>query len=89
MSGLALVRLVGNLGSSSDGRKVSSEKIQTPTLLREVIAAIEGKHNLILRRDSMLVLVNGVEANALDDLETIIQADDELVFIPMFHGGSN
>ena len=89
MSGLALVRLVGSLGSSADGTNVSSEKTQAPTLLREVIAAIEAKHNLVLRRDSMLVLVNGVEANALDDLETMIQPGDEVVFIPMFHGGSN
>ena len=35
----------------------------------------------------MLVLVNGVEASALDELETMIHPGDVVVLLPMFHGG--
>ena len=35
----------------------------------------------------MLVLVNGVEAGALDELETLIRPNDVVVLLPMFHGG--
>ncbi|MDG6907340.1 MAG: MoaD/ThiS family protein [Nitrososphaerota archaeon] len=40
-----------------------------------------------MRRDSTLIIVNGVEARALEDLETEIVSGDEIVLLPMFHGG--
>jgi molybdopterin converting factor small subunit len=35
----------------------------------------------------MLVLVNGKEISVLDRLETLIKDGDEVVFIPVVHGG--
>lgn len=36
---------------------------------------------------SMLILVNGKEISVLEGLETTIKKDDELVFVPVLHGG--
>jgi molybdopterin converting factor small subunit len=49
---------------------------------------LQDRYRIELRRDSILMMVNGVEANALNDLETIIQPNDVVVLVPMFHGGS-
>ncbi len=86
-SNLATVRLVGNLCKCSGGGRLSDLKVQVPTKLNGIISGLQEKHGLCLQRDNILILVNGVEANALDDLETLIQPNDEVVFIPMFHGG--
>jgi molybdopterin converting factor small subunit len=36
---------------------------------------------------SMLVLVNGKELSVLQGLKTMIKTGDELVFVPIVHGG--
>lgn len=38
-------------------------------------------------RTNMLVLVNGQEIGVLDRLETVVEDGDEVVFIPVIHGG--
>ena len=38
-------------------------------------------------RSNALVLVNGREISVLDGLETVLQDGDEIVFIPVVHGG--
>jgi len=38
-------------------------------------------------RKNMLVLVNGQEIGVLDGLETVVEDGDEVVFIPVIHGG--
>jgi len=38
-------------------------------------------------RTNMLVLVNGKEISVLDRFETMIKNGDELVFVPIVHGG--
>lgn len=35
----------------------------------------------------MLILVNGKEISVLEGLETTIKKEDELVFVPVLHGG--
>jgi molybdopterin converting factor small subunit len=35
----------------------------------------------------MLVLVNGREISALNGSETVINDEDEIVFVPVMHGG--
>jgi molybdopterin converting factor small subunit len=52
------------------------------------LAGLSKSFGIEIRRDSTLVLVNGVEANALLDLDTIVVRGDEVSLIPMFHGGS-
>jgi len=38
-------------------------------------------------KTNVLVLVNGKEMSVLDRFETIIKDGDELVFVPIVHGG--
>lgn len=38
-------------------------------------------------RRSMLVLVNGKEISVLNGLETRVNDEDEVVFVPVVHGG--
>jgi len=38
-------------------------------------------------RTSMLVLVNGKEISVLNRFDTVIKDGDEIVFVPVVHGG--
>lgn len=87
MGDFATVKLVGNLSSCTDGRKVPDLSFSVPSKLSEILSKLQDTYRLELRRESILILVNGVEANALDDLETLVLSNDEVVLIPMFHGG--
>jgi molybdopterin converting factor small subunit len=87
VSNFATVKVVGNLGKMPGGKKIGIEEIETPMKVRDLLGYLANAYGLDLRRDSTLVLVNGVEANALDDLETTIVAGDHVDLVPMFHGG--
>lgn len=84
----ATVRLHGNLGKQSNGKRLETEKVSAPIKVGDLLAELSSSYNLDLRRASTLVLVNGVEANALDDLETVVKEGDEVSLVPMFHGGN-
>jgi molybdopterin converting factor small subunit len=86
-SGLARVKIIGNLGQTSGGGRIKEENAEVPSKLSDIVSSLEKKYGLVLRRDSTLILVNGVEARVLDDLDTWIKPGDEIAFIPMFHGG--
>ncbi|HYB68839.1 MAG TPA: MoaD/ThiS family protein [Candidatus Acidoferrales bacterium] len=70
------------------GRPVSLmalvEKIveQVPKLRSSLIDPESGES-----RRSMLVLVNGKEISVLNGLETCVNDEDEVVFVPVVHGG--
>jgi molybdopterin converting factor small subunit len=81
------VKIIGSLGLTTKGERIGEESADVPSKLRDIISSLEKKYGLVLRRDSTLIMVNGVEARALDDLDTLIEPGDEVVFIPMFHGG--
>lgn len=83
----ATLRIHGHLGKTSDGQKIQQDEISAPVTVGELLSNLSRSLGLELRRDSTLVLVNGVEANALQDLDTVIQAGDEVALVPMFHGG--
>jgi molybdopterin converting factor small subunit len=53
-----------------------------PKLKNELIDPSSGKP-----RRNMLVLVNGREISALNGSETVINDEDEIVFVPVMHGG--
>ncbi|MCK5628734.1 MoaD/ThiS family protein [Candidatus Bathyarchaeota archaeon] len=38
-------------------------------------------------RTNVLILVNGREISALEGLETVVKDEDEIVFVPVVHGG--
>ena len=94
ISGTATIQLVGNLGKANNPEGVSTSRIdqvaiKVPVKLGVAIHDLEQEHGLSLRRDSILILINGVEANALEDLDTTVNENDQVVLIPMFHGGSS
>jgi len=78
---------LGDLGKLPNGSRLGEEEIVTPITIGEVLTSLCANHGITLRRDSTLILVNGVEANALEDLDTVVDAGDEVVLVPMFHGG--
>lgn len=41
----------------------------------------------VLRGNSTLIAVNGVEISALDRRDTILKSGDEVILIPISHGG--
>jgi molybdopterin converting factor small subunit len=83
----ASIKIMGNLGRMPSGERIDDEIVSTPVRLGSLLETLQGKYHLDLRRDSTLVMINGVEARALEDLETIVLTGDEVVLVPMFHGG--
>lgn len=83
----ATIRILGSLANKNARNPFNIELIGDLSKLGGLMEFLQSKYELELRRDSTLVMVNGVEARALDDLETIIRSGDEVVFVPMFHGG--
>jgi|SRR5579872_2923034 len=83
----AILRVHGNLVKLPNGERLEKERISVPVTVGHLLAGLSSSFGIDLRRDSTLVLVNGVEANALMDLETVIVEGDEVSLVPMFHGG--
>jgi molybdopterin converting factor small subunit len=84
---VATVRIMGNLARSSSGKRQDTLKIDVPIRVGSLLEELAELHGLTLPRESTLVLINGVEANALEDLDTVIQAGDQVFLVPMIHGG--
>ncbi|MCL4519118.1 MAG: MoaD/ThiS family protein [Thaumarchaeota archaeon] len=83
----ATIRIMGNLARLGNGERLDSVLVCTPITVGKLLTLLHDKHGVDLRRDSTLVLVDGVEANALEDLDTKIESGSEVVLVPMFHGG--
>ncbi len=91
MSGRARIKLVGNLAKPENpaaDKPPESLSVETPVKLGVAIENLVRQYSLPLRRESILILLNGVEAAALEDLNTTVNDDDLVVMIPMFHGGN-
>ncbi|HVB11577.1 MAG TPA: hypothetical protein VNE86_00490 [Nitrososphaerales archaeon] len=67
--------------------KIDKINVVAPVKLGSLVSLLQREYSLELRRDSTLIMVNGVEARALEDLETDILPGYEVVLVPMFHGG--
>lgn len=90
------VRFVGSLRNITGRSKVTLNIDGTKTL-RELILAIvekfpEAKRILIDPelgdpRPNTLIIVNDKEISVLNGLETIVKNGDEVVFVPVSHGG--
>lgn len=78
---------MGSLGQMPDGKKLDTELVETPVKIGSILELLRSTYGLEIRRDSTLVMVNGVEVNVLGDLDAIVLAGDEVVLLPMFHGG--
>jgi molybdopterin synthase sulfur carrier subunit len=89
-------RFVGSLRSLS-GEEIVTLELQKRLSLKEVIRRIaeeKPKLNVVFvlsqpekLRTAVLILVNGKEISVLKGLETTIKNGDELVFVPVLHGG--
>ena len=89
-------RFVGSLRSLS-GEEIMILELQKRLSLKEVMKRItkeKPKLNeaFVLNqpeklRTAMLILINGKEISVLKGLETTIKNGDELVFVPILHGG--
>ena len=85
----ATVKIHGSIGKMPDGKRIEEQKIAVPVKVGDLLSSLSSSFGLELRRDSTLVLVNGVEANVLQDLDTVIDSGDEVALVPMFHGGGS
>ncbi len=82
------------LGSMSQFRVSPDQKIDgknlslaTPIRLEEALQKLEEKFGLKLPTHSILILVNGIESTIVGGLDAMIEENDEVAIIPMFHGG--
>ncbi|MDH5481506.1 MAG: MoaD/ThiS family protein [Candidatus Bathyarchaeota archaeon] len=90
------VKFVGALRILSGKTKLAIE-IKDDVPLRQILKKIVEKRPKLKRvlvdpeledpRLNTLILVNGKEINVLDGLETLLKDGDEIVFVPILHGG--
>jgi len=90
------VRFIGTLRNSS-GRSKTTIKIKNAVSVREFIRKVVEGHPKLKRtlidpelddpRPNALILVNGKEIGVLNGLETVLKDGDEVVFVPVLHGG--
>ncbi len=90
------VRFIGSLRASSKKSKLSLD-FENAVSLREVVNTLIEEQPKLRRalidpelddpRTNVLMLVNGKEIGVLKGLETKLKDGDELVLIPVVHGG--
>jgi molybdopterin synthase sulfur carrier subunit len=90
------VRFIGSLRASAEKSRFTLELKKTISL-REVITKIVDEQPRLKRalidpelddpRTNALILVNGKEISVLQGLNTKIKDGDELVLVPVVHGG--
>jgi molybdopterin synthase sulfur carrier subunit len=90
------VRFVGAFRSVS-GKSKLAIKFEDVTPLREAVKRILKELPKLKRalidpdledpRPNTLILVNGKEISVLNGLETMLEDGDEVVFVPVIHGG--
>jgi molybdopterin converting factor small subunit len=85
------IRFIGAFRSLS-GKSKFDLILEKPTSLETAIERILEKtpslrQALGNRKSGMLVLLNGKEISVLDGLKTMIEDGDEVVFVPVTHGG--
>jgi molybdopterin synthase sulfur carrier subunit len=90
------VRFIGSLRASAKKSKIVIEFGKTVSL-REIIKRIVEEQPKLKRalidpelddpRMNSLMLVNGKEISVLDGLDTKLKDGDELILIPVVHGG--
>ena len=93
-----IVKLVGSLRHFSGAGELElgcsgSGCASIGTLVAELVKEVPGLERSLIDqqledpRPNALILVNGREIGVLDGLETRLNDGDEVVFIPVVHGG--
>lgn len=90
------IRFIGSLRASSKKSKLSLN-LENAVSLREVVNKLIEEQPKLRRalidpelddpRTNVLMLVNGKEIGVLNGLETKLKDGDELVLVPVVHGG--
>lgn len=90
------VMFVGSLRNLS-GKSRMILKFENPVTLKEVLNKIIVELPALAKalfdqelgdpRPNSLIIVNGKEISVLNGLETILKDGDEVVFVPVLHGG--
>jgi molybdopterin converting factor small subunit len=90
------MRFVGSFRgvSGKEGLKLAFKRpVSLRTLVRKIVEKLPELRSSMIDpgsgepRRSMLVLVNGREISVLNGLETLVSDEDEVVFVPVVHGG--
>jgi MoaD family protein len=90
------VRFIGALRNASGKSKITMA-IKKAVTLREIIKKIVEEQPKLKRTlidpelenpsPNALILVNGKEISVLKGLKTMVRDEDEVVFVPVLHGG--
>jgi molybdopterin synthase sulfur carrier subunit len=90
------VRFIGSLRASSKKTELKL-KVEKTISLKKVIAQIVEEQPKLKRalidpelgdpRTNTIMLVNGRDISVLKGMETMLKDGDELVFVPVVHGG--
>ena len=68
------------------GNKVLTIELKENATVRNVVQKLAGSEINDIRSNA-LILVNGKEISVLNGLETIVSDGDEIVLLPVSHGG--
>ena len=90
------VKFIGSFRgiSGKDGLKLKfGRPVSLKTLVKKTVEKLPKLKSSLIDPESgeprrtMLVLVNGKEISVLNGLETRVKDEDEVVFVPVVHGG--
>jgi len=90
------VKFVGSFRSLSGKTRLAVKLENTASfgeVVRKIVEVLPGLQEALIDPEfgspkaNMLVLVNGKEISVLNGLETMIKDGDEMVFVPVVHGG--
>lgn len=85
------VKFVGSLRSLAGKGKLAMELGKMASLMEVMKRMAEEspklKPALANSKAGMLILVNGKEISVLNGLETLLKDGDDVVFVPVIHGG--
>ncbi|MCX8192015.1 MAG: MoaD/ThiS family protein [Nitrososphaerales archaeon] len=80
------IKLLGSLRAILGKSEVEIENVKTVSDLLNSLKMV-GDKRVNLQLSNTLIIVNGTEVSALQGLNTNLKDDDDIVLIPVIHGG--
>ncbi len=85
------VKFVGSLRGISGKSKLAlrlAEAIPLRDALKKIVEESPKLEQILADcKSNMLVIINGKEISVLDGVDTVVKDGDEVVFVPILHGG--
>jgi MoaD family protein len=90
------IKFTGSFRALSGKREIElrvKESSPLKEIIRSIVKRIPGLTHVLIDsncespKTNMLVLVNGKEISVLHRFETLVKDGDEIVFVPVVHGG--